>query len=73
MVELKDVSGFVPTFSQCITGNEPGAYTGSITAEMVRNTGAKGVIINHSERKITIEEIKKCLKFLEGIKNKSKN
>lgn len=47
----------LPVFAQHIDGISPGAYTGHILAEAVRAAGAKGTLINHSERRLTLAEI----------------
>ncbi|MEM3556199.1 MAG: triose-phosphate isomerase [Candidatus Micrarchaeia archaeon] len=47
----------IPVFAQHIDANEAGAFTGSITAEAVKEAGCKGSLLNHSERKIEFEKI----------------
>lgn len=51
----KEVS--IPVFAQHIDANQPGAFTGSITAEAVKQAGCKGTLLNHSEKKIQFEKI----------------
>lgn len=41
----------ISTGAQNCSDKESGAYTGEISAEMIRSTGAKYVIIGHSERR----------------------
>lgn len=41
----------VEVFTQDISEHESGAYTGEISADMVKSVGAKGAIIGHSERR----------------------
>jgi len=53
----KDVD--IPIFSQHIDPIEPGAFTGHVSPLSVKNAGAIGTLINHSERKLTLEEIDK--------------
>ena len=38
-------------------GFTPGAYTGHITAEAIRQAGAAGSLVNHSERRLTLAAI----------------
>ena len=60
-ISLKEVSKIIPSFSQSIDPIEPGAHTGSVTADEVKKAGALGTLINHSERRIGFEDIKKCV------------
>ena len=50
--------------------NSPKKSTGFISAKSIKNAGAKGTLLNHSEHKITLEEIKSGTKELQ--KNKLK-
>ncbi|ACL17038.1 triose-phosphate isomerase [Methanosphaerula palustris] len=47
----------IPVFAQHLDGVVPGAFTGHVTAAAVRQTGAVGTLINHSERRLTLAEI----------------
>ncbi len=47
----------IPVYAQHVDGVSPGAYTGHITAEVVRLAGAVGTLINHSERRLTLAGI----------------
>lgn len=47
----------VPVFSQHIDGIDPGSHTGHALAESVRDAGATGTLINHSERRLTLADI----------------
>lgn len=49
----------IPVFSQHIDAIEPGSHTGHILPLSVKETGTVGTLINHSERKLPLEEIKK--------------
>lgn len=57
--DIERVAGAVaiPVFSQHIDSVTFGSYTGHILAEAVREAGAVGSLINHSERRLTFEEI----------------
>ena len=48
--------------SQDISFNNNGAYTGEVSAEMVRSLGVKYTIIGHSERRDYFNETNKELK-----------
>lgn len=58
---LKEVSKILPTFAQSMDPYETGAHTGSITAEEVKKSGAIGVLINHSERRLSASDVKNCV------------
>lgn len=51
----------IPVFAQHVDGITSGAHTGSILADAVKQAGATGTILNHSEKKLTITELKKSL------------
>lgn len=57
-------------FTQHVDSIEDGAYTGLISAKSVRLAGAKGTVLNHSERPLALEEIKKTISLAkkEGLK-----
>ena len=42
----------IPVFAQHVDAYEPGAHTGHISPESVKDAGANGTLINHSERKL---------------------
>lgn len=48
----------VEVFAQHIDAVETGSHTGSILAEGVKEAGASGTLINHSEKRLEKEEIK---------------
>lgn len=52
----------IPVFAQHIDPIEPGAYTGHILAESVKEAGAIGSLINHSERRMQLADIDVCVK-----------
>lgn len=47
----------IPVFAQHIDAVGAGSYTGHITAECVCSAGARGTLINHSERRILLSDI----------------
>lgn len=63
MVELSSVASRVtiPVFSQNVDPFEPGSRTGWVTPHMVKSTGASGTLINHSEHKISDEELTRAV------------
>jgi triosephosphate isomerase (TIM) len=52
----------IPVFAQHLDGVTPGAFTGHITAETIRSAGARGTLLNHSERKITLADIEAAVR-----------
>ena len=53
----------IPVFSQHIDPVDVGAFTGHVTALSVKEVGATGTLINHSERKFDLENIRKCVEL----------
>jgi triosephosphate isomerase len=47
----------IPVFAQHIDPIEPGSYTGHVLAESVKEAGAVGTLINHSERQLKLSDI----------------
>lgn len=47
----------IPVYAQHIDAVMPGAFTGHVTAEVVKAAGAVGTLINHSERRMTLADI----------------
>jgi len=54
-------------FSEHIDYYLPGAHTGSILPEDIKYYGAQGTLLNHSERKLTLEAIEKAIKSCKGL------
>lgn len=63
LVDLKMVSDAVsvPVFVQHVDGVGPGSNTGKVLAEAVKEAGAAGTLLNHSENRISVDEIKASL------------
>ena len=57
--DLARVSQLVRTFSQHIDPVEYGSNTGWILPEAVKKAGASGTLINHSERRLPLEDVEK--------------
>ena len=51
----------IPVFAQHTDGIDYGKFTGHILPQAVRNAGAVGTLLNHSERRLEIEELKACI------------
>jgi triosephosphate isomerase len=51
------------TISQHLDPYESGAYTGSLIAKEVKELGGIGSLINHSEKRIPHEDIKRCVEL----------
>ncbi len=59
LADLKEVSKIISSYGQHIDPIEPGAHTGHVLGESLKDAGATGVIINHSEDVVPIDDIKK--------------
>jgi triosephosphate isomerase len=47
----------IPVFSQHIDPAKPGSFTGHVLPESVKEAGAVGTLINHSERRLKLADI----------------
>ena len=47
----------IPCFAQHVEAVEPGSHTGFVTLESVREAGAMGTLVNHSEHRLKIADI----------------
>lgn len=54
----------IPVFAQHVDPFEPGAHTGYVTVEAIKEAGAVGSLINHSERRIKLTEIDETVRRL---------
>ncbi|MDD1719166.1 MAG: triose-phosphate isomerase [Methanoregulaceae archaeon] len=54
----------IPIYAQHVDGVPPGAFTGHVTASAVRQAGAVGSLLNHSERRLTLAALEAGLKAL---------
>lgn len=63
-IDLKQISKEVdiPTFAQHIDPIEPGSHTGHVLPEAVKDSGATGVLLNHSEKRMKIADIESAVK-----------
>ncbi|MEN6609330.1 MAG: triose-phosphate isomerase [Methanoregulaceae archaeon] len=53
-----------PVFAQHVDGVEPGAFTGHVTADALKQAGAMGSLLNHSERRLTLAGIEAGVRAL---------
>ena len=51
----------IPVYAQHIDPIEPGSHTGWTLAEGVKEAGAEGTLINHSEHRLEISQIEKAI------------
>ncbi|ABL78281.1 triose-phosphate isomerase [Thermofilum pendens] len=47
----------IPVFSQHVDDVPPGSYTGHVTLEAVKDAGAVGTMVNHSERRVRADQV----------------
>jgi len=52
----------IPIFAQHIDPIKPGGFTGHVLAESVKDAGAVGTLINHSERQLKLSDIDMTIK-----------
>ena len=53
----------IQVFAQHIDPIQPGSHTGHVLAEAVKETGAIGTLINHSERQLKLSDIDAIIKI----------
>ncbi|TRO48831.1 triose-phosphate isomerase [Candidatus Bathyarchaeota archaeon] len=53
----------IPIFSQHIDAITPGSHTGHVLATSIKDAGAIGTLINHSERQLKLSEIDSIIKI----------
>ena len=65
LVDLKDVikSVSIPVLAQHVDSEMPGAHTGFVTAESVRDAGAYGTLLNHSEHRLRLDMLYKSIQI----------
>ncbi len=51
----------IPVFAQNVDPYEAGAHTGWVLAENLKDCGAQGTLLNHSEHKLSMDVLKKSL------------
>lgn len=53
----------IPVFAQHIDPVKPGGFTGHVLAESVKEAGADGTLINHSERQLKLADIDEAIRI----------
>jgi len=67
--EIREIAKLkIPVFAQHIDPIEYGRNTGWLLAEAVREAGASGALINHSEHQLCFDDIKKCVEACRRVK-----
>ncbi len=61
----------VPVYSQHVDGAGPGSHTGKVYVKSVKEAGAVGSLINHSERRLTLADIESAAEALKKNNMKS--
>jgi len=56
----------IPVFAQHIDPIKPGSFTGHVLAESVKEAGAVGTLINHSERQLKLSDISEIIEITRG-------
>jgi len=51
----------IPVFAQHLDPIKPGSYTGHVLAESMKEAGAVGTLINHSERQLKLSDINEVI------------
>jgi triosephosphate isomerase len=54
----------IPVFAQHVDPIKPGGYTGHVLAESIKEAGATGTLINHSERQLRLSDIDEVVKIM---------
>jgi len=52
----------IPVFAQHVDPVQPGSHTGHVIAESIKEAGAVGTLINHSERQLKLSDIDKAIR-----------
>ncbi|MBI5065726.1 triosephosphate isomerase [Candidatus Woesearchaeota archaeon] len=66
--DIANTSNLLTTFAQHIDPVDVGMNTGSITAFAIKSAGARGTLLNHSEYRLSFEELKSCLSLAKKYK-----
>ena len=54
----------IPVLAQHVDSIKPGGYTGHVLVESIKEAGAKGTLINHSERRLKLSEIDETIRIM---------
>lgn len=68
--DLQSVSSKIKidVFSQHVDPVDAGQFTGHVTCLAVKESGAVGTLINHSERKLTLDDVGRCVELTKKYK-----
>ena len=56
----------IPVLAQHVDARRPGAATGWVTPELVKAAGAKGTLLNHSERRMVLADLAAAIQLARG-------
>jgi triosephosphate isomerase len=54
----------IPVFAQHVDPIKPGSYTGHVLVESIKEAGAVGTLINHSERQLKLSHINEIIRLM---------
>jgi len=57
----------IPVFSQHIDPIKPGSHTGWTLADVIKEAGAVGTLINHSEHRLKLADIDECISIAKSL------
>ena len=57
----------IPVFAQHVDAIVPGSHTGHVLPESIKETGAIGTLINHSERQLKLADIDAAIKIAKRV------
>ena len=69
--DLERVAKITKAIAQHIDPISYGSHTGSILPEAVKEAGAIGTLINHSEKKLSLDKIESCVNIAKALELKS--
>ena len=62
IARVADTVDIVTVYAQHMDPVEPGAHTGYLPAEALREAGARGTLLNHSEHRLRLSDIDKAIR-----------
>jgi triosephosphate isomerase len=69
--DLERVSKITPTIAQHIDPISYGSHTGSILPQAIKEAGAIGTLINHSEKKLSLDKVEACINLAKTLELKT--
>ncbi|ADG13920.1 triosephosphate isomerase [Methanocaldococcus infernus ME] len=61
-VDLREIAKITKCYAQHVDNIKPGSFTGHILPESIKDAGAVGTLINHSERRLLLSDIEEIIK-----------